>query len=100
MLGKIIYSEVSKKLFMIEGYSKCDTTDNVSNFTYSLMLSAGSFIKLAKCSIHDVNSYLILKSSRYKNMRVFYCNSKRKVTGCEEISTSMEDFVHDVNTIF
>ena len=82
---------------MIEGYSKCDNTDDVANITENLLASLSSFRKKANHGVGKGNStvysFIIENSSRYKNMRVFYFKWVAETTIFDEINISMEDFI-------
>lgn len=71
----LFYSWDEKILFWVAGYTADLNTDNVIEKNRDLLENALEFAGKAQCDVSSVKTFEILKSSRYKYMRVFYVNS-------------------------
>ena len=73
-MKNLFYSPSEKIAFWVAGYCEDLNTDNVVSKTRSLLENGQSFAAHLGIELKSVNTYEILKSQRYRNMRLFYAN--------------------------
>lgn len=71
-MKNLFYSEKDDTLFWIAGYTMYDNTSLVIDKIKYLQENANKFSEFCEISIETVRTDFITKSSKYKNMRVFY----------------------------
>ncbi len=69
-MPNVFYSETEKIVFEIVGYNEIDNTDNVKTKISVLQNNYNYFSRIWKTK--EIKTKEILKSTRYKYMRVFY----------------------------
>jgi hypothetical protein len=79
----LFYSPNEQLLFWVAGYTADGSTDNVLQMIKSLKKYAGLFAKEIGVKIDQVETYYVLKSRRYKYMRIFYAKVEPEKVGAD-----------------
>jgi hypothetical protein len=80
MAKELFYSESDKKLFYIAGYG--ESTDNIHSIISTLENLSNHFKMITGVKTNVINTLIVRKSRRYKEMRVIYCDIDET---CEKI---------------
>jgi len=71
----LFYSESTKTLFWVAGYTKDSNTSTVAEITQSLTENAQKFADIAQCRFGQVKTHFNQLPPRYQYMRVFYVDT-------------------------
>lgn len=83
-LKNLFYSKKEAILFHVAGYT--DNSESVSDIVEMLMFHSKALSVLDKnYQLEDVKTFYVTKSSRYKNMRVFYLKTSIVPKGTFEL---------------
>ena len=75
----IFYSEQEDILFQVIGYSAADNVSKLGEKIKSLQEGGQNFAKACGHDWEDVSTFQVLKSSRYKYMRVYWVSQPKTI---------------------
>lgn len=81
-MENLFYSPSEKILFYIAGYT--DDSRNVKDIISMYQNNYNFFYNI--CGIKTINTYFVYKSTRYQNMRVFFCTTENPPTDAFNLS--------------
>lgn len=85
-MDNLFYSPAEKILFWVAGYT--DNSDNVKEIIKMLAEKSLFFAKATRIFTKDVNTRVVLESSRYRDMRVFYAKCDNPPADAFQINTA------------